>query len=72
MAKELTKTDIKKIVSDEFDKKFNELFVNTLVKELKNNNSSARKELVDLMKKAMISVHKFMWMRREAWQNEIK
>lgn len=72
MAKELTKTDIKKIVSDEFDKKFNELFVNTLVKELKNNNSSTRKELVDLMKKAMISVHKFMWMRREAWQNEIK
>jgi hypothetical protein len=72
MAKELTKTDIKKIVSDEFDKKFNELFVNTLVKELKNNNSPARKELVDLMKKAMISVHKFMWMRREAWQNEIK
>lgn len=72
MAKELTKTDIKKIVSDEFDKKFNELFVTTLVKELKNNNSPARKELVDLMKKAMISVHKFMWMRREAWQNEIK
>lgn len=72
MAKELTKTDIKKIVSDEFDKKFNELFVNTLVKELKNNNSPVRKELVDLMKKAMISVHKFMWMRREAWQNEIK
>lgn len=72
MAKELTKTDIKKIVSDEFDKKFNELFVNTLVKELKNNNSPARKELVDLMKKAMISVHKFMWIRREAWQNEIK
>lgn len=72
MAKELTKTDIKKIVSDEFDKKFNELFVNTLVKEFKNNNSPARKELVDLMKKAMISVHKFMWMRREAWQNEIK
>lgn len=72
MAKELTKTEIKKIVSDEFDKKFNELFVNTLVKELKNNNSPARKELVDLMKKAMISVHKFMWMRREAWQNEIK
>ena len=72
MAKELTKTDIKKIVSDEFDKKFNELFLNTLVKELKNNNSPARKELVDLMKKAMISVHKFMWMRREAWQNEIK
>lgn len=72
MAKELTKTDIKKIVSDEFDKKFNELFVDTLVKELKNNNSSTRKELVDLMRKAMISVHKFMWMRREAWQNEIK
>lgn len=72
MAKELTKTDIKKIVSDEFDKKFNELFVNTLVKEFKNNNSPARKELVDLMKKAMISVHKFMWIRREAWQNEIK
>lgn len=72
MAKELTKTDIKKIVSDEFDKKFNELFVNTLVKELKNNNSPARKELVEMMKKAMISVHKFMWMRREAWQNEIK
>ncbi len=72
MAKELTKIDIKKIVSDEFDKKFNELFVDTLVKELKNNNSSTRKELVDLMRKAMISVHKFMWMRREAWQNEIK
>ena len=72
MAKELTKIDIKKIVSDEFDKKFNELFVDTLVKELKNNNSSTRKELVVLMRKAMISVHKFMWMRREAWQNEIK
>jgi|BioPla2DNA2_1021312.scaffolds.fasta_scaffold13798_5 hypothetical protein len=72
MAKELTKTEIKKIINDEFDKKFNQIFVDSLIKELKNNNSPARKELVEMMKKAMISVHKFMWMRREAWQNEIK
>lgn len=72
MAKELTKTEIKKIINDEFDKKFNQIFVDSLIKELKNNNSPARKELVEMMKKAMISVYKFMWMRREAWQNEIK
>ncbi len=72
MAKELTRTEIKKIINDEFDKKFNQIFVDSLIKELKNNNSPARKELVEMMKKAMISVHKFMWMRREAWQNEIK
>lgn len=72
MAKELTKTEIKKIINDEFDKKFNQIFVDSLIKELKNNNSPARKELVEMMKRAMISVHKFMWMRREAWQNEIK
>lgn len=72
MAKELTKIEIKKIINDEFDKKFNQIFVDSLIKELKNNNSVARKELVEMMRKAMISVHKFMWMRREAWQNEIK
>lgn len=72
MSKELTKTEIKKIIEDEFEKKFNKMFVDSLVKELKTTNSKYRSELVDLIKKAMISVHKFMWLRREAWQNEIR
>lgn len=72
MSKELTKTDVKKIVQDEFDKKFNQLFTDALIKELKKTSSGARRELIDIIKEALLSVHKFMWMRRDTWQNQIK
>lgn len=72
MSKDITRTEIKQMIKDEFDKKFNQIFVDSLVKELKKVNSPARKEMVDTIKKAMVTVHKFMWMRREVWLNEIK
>lgn len=71
MSKELTKKDVKEIIDDEFEKKINQMFTDALVKELKKSGK-ARSEIVDIIKKAVLSVHKFMWMRRDTWQNEIK
>ena len=72
MSNELTKKEIKDIINDEVDKAFNKLFVDSFVKELKKSSSPAKKELVDMMKNAMVAVHKFMWLRRDVWQSDIK
>lgn len=72
MANELTKKDIKDLINDEVDKAFNRLFVEYFLKELKKTSSPAKKELVDMMKNAMVAVHKFMWLRRDVWQSDIK
>lgn len=72
MAKDLTKTDIKEIVKDEIDKYYNKVFISNLVKELKNQNSPVKKEIISMIRDAMVSVHKFMWFRRDTWQSDIK
>ena len=72
MSNGLTKTEIKEIINDEFEKKFNQMFTDALIKELKESSGKARKEITDIIKNAVLSVYKFMWLRRDTWQNEIK
>ncbi len=67
---ELTKQEIKDIVADEIS--------NFVSKELESEVKSllqkgkARDEVVDLMKKALSALYKYMWIRKEVWQNDIK
>lgn len=68
---DLTKTEIKQMIRDEFDKKFNEMFVNEFIKEMRKSGK-VRNEITDIIKNAVLAVHKHMWMRRDTWQKEIK
>ncbi len=72
MSKGLTKTEVKNIVKDEINKHLNDVFMKSLVKELKSKSSPINKEIIEIIRNAMVSVHKFMWMRRGTWLNDIK
>jgi hypothetical protein len=66
----LTKQEIKDIVSDELS--------NFVSKELENEvknllaKGKARDEVVALMKTALTALYKYMWIRKDVWQNDIK
>lgn len=72
MNKGLTKTEVKRIVKDEIDKHYNNIFIKALLDELKRESSPINKEIITMIRNAMVSVHKFMWMRRGTWMNDIK
>jgi chemotaxis methyl-accepting protein methylase len=55
----LTKTEIKKIVRDEFEKQFSKL------KQL--DNSDVKKIVKDMM----VAQYKFFWEKRSFWTNNI-
>jgi hypothetical protein len=66
----MTKQDIKDIVSDELS--------NFVSKELESEvkklleKGKARDEIVALMKTALTALYKYMWIRKDVWQNDIK
>ena len=67
---DLTKTEVKDIVNDEMSK----FFSNELEKEVSKllKRGKPRDEVVSLMKKALTSLYKYMWIRKDVWQNDIK
>ena len=66
----LTKAEIKDIVTDEMSKFISKELENEVSKLLKRGKP--REQVVDLMKDALSSVYKYMWIRKDVWQNDIK
>ena len=61
---DIVKSEIKKFVEDGLDKE--------MQKTMKNTNSQARKEMVELMKKGLESAFKVFWIKRDFWKTDIK
>lgn len=68
----LTNTDVKDIVRDEISKFAQKELETKLTEILRSPTSKARKELVEIIKKAITSVHKFMYIRKDVWGNDVK
>ncbi len=67
---EITKAEIKDIVGDELSKFVSNELEKEVAKLLKNGKP--RDEVVNLMKIALTSLYKYMWIRKDVWQNDIK
>jgi hypothetical protein len=65
-------SDIKKIVKDEITNFVRNSLDIELKKILSNLNSKSRHELADAMKRAMESVVKTLWIKRDFWKTDIK
>ena len=72
MKNNLTNTDVKDIVRDEISKFAQKELEAKLTEILKSPTSKYRKELVEIIKKAITSVHKFMYIRKDVWGNDVK
>ena len=66
----LTKAEIKDIVKDEISGFITNELENEMAKLLKKGKP--RDEVVNLMKIALTSLYKYMWVRKDVWQNDIK
>lgn len=66
----LTKGEIKDIVGDEITKFISNELENEVAKLLKRGKP--RTEMVDLVKSALTSLYKYMWIRKDIWTNDIK
>ena len=62
----MDKQEIKKIVQDELNKQLEA----QIEKSLKNGKS--RKEVVEIVKKSLENLYKYMWNKRTTWSHEIK
>jgi hypothetical protein len=64
--------DIKKVVKDEIAKFVKDSLDIELRKILGNLGSKSRQELANAMKRAMESVYKVLWVKRDFWKTDIK
>lgn len=72
MAKELTKSDIQKIVKDEIKDFISKDLEKEMGKSIKKNNSDPRKEIINISKQAIEKLAEFLWVRRNIWKGDIK
>jgi hypothetical protein len=70
--KELTKKDVKDIVSDELKKFVRDELDNEIKSLLAKTNSASRDEINVISRKALEALYKFMWIKRNIWQSDIK
>lgn len=66
----LTKKEIEQIVIDEIGNFVAKELENEMLKLLKRGKP--RDEVVNLMKTALTALYKYMWIRKDVWQNDIK
>jgi hypothetical protein len=64
--------DIKKVVKDEIAKFVRDSLDVEMKKILGNQNTKSRQELADAMKKAMESVTRVLWQKRDFWKTDIR
>ncbi|MFW6219307.1 MAG: hypothetical protein ACOC33_00435 [bacterium] len=62
MSKQLTKTEIKKIISDE---------VKTKILTLLKSDKKTKEEIQDIVKKTITNLYKFLWFKRNIWAKDI-
>jgi len=72
MSDVLSKSEVEKIVKDEINKFIKDTFAKEMKKELANSSSPVRKEMIDAVKKGHLELAKFLWLRKDAWINNIK
>jgi hypothetical protein len=65
-------TDVKKIVNDEIKIFIEDSLDKEIKKILHGSNSKSREEIVNIIKNAMESVYKMMWIKRDFWKSDIK
>ncbi len=70
LTEEVTKAEIKKIVSDEVRKVIKDELGKQMASSLKSGAGKA--EIKDVVKDALNNLYKFMWTKRSQWNNEIK
>jgi hypothetical protein len=64
--------DIKRMVRDEIAKFVSDSLDAEMRKILANQNSKSRQEVAEAMKKAMESVTRVLWQKRDFWKTDIK
>lgn len=70
LKEELTKTEIKKIINDELKKIIKDEISKELSSSLKTG--SAKDEVNAAIKRALNSLYKFMYTKRNVWNGDIK
>lgn len=65
-------TDVKKIVNDEVKKFVDDSLDKEIKKILSKSGSQTRGEMIDIIKAAMESVYKMLWVKRDFWKTDIK
>ena len=67
---DLTRKDVEEIVSNEIGK----FVTKELEDEVRNliKRGKPREEIIGLMKTALTALYKYMWIRKDVWQNDIK
>lgn len=71
MAKDsLTKSQVRDIVVDEISKFVSSELESETEKLLKRGKP--REEVINMMKNAIAALTKYMWIRKDVWQNDIK
>lgn len=64
--------EVKRIVKDEINKFYNDSLDREVKKVIGKSNSQTRGELISIIKNAMESVYKVLWMKRDFWKTDIK
>lgn len=73
---DFSKTEIKKIASDEFDKKlrsnaFKDAVEDIVRKQIKNDKKT-EKEVAKITQKVLVKLYKTFWTRRSFWSNNLE
>ncbi len=66
------KPEVQAIVKDEIKKFVNDSFEKEMKKSLSKSNSPARGEVVTIIKNALESVYKMLWVKRDFWKTDIR
>lgn len=72
MAKELTKSDVQKIVKDEIESYMSKQLEKEMARAIKKSNSDPRKEVIEVARLAIEKLAEFLWVRRNVWKGDIK
>lgn len=73
---DFTKTDIKKIAQDEFDKKIKspefKSAVEDIVRKMVKSDKATEKEIAAITNKVLVKLYKTFWTRRSFWSNNLE
>ena len=73
---DFTKTQIKKMIDDEFEKKIKSTAfkdaVNDIVRTQVKNDKKTEKEIASITQKVLVKLYKTFWTRRSFWSNNLE
>lgn len=68
----MDKQEVQKIVNDEIKKFLSDKLDTEVAKLAKSRGAKTHGEIIDIVKDAMVVVHKYMWLQKDNWKNSIK